>query len=133
MSRENVEVVGRVLDAAIKGDREAFLSILAPDVVWDTSRSPSEAGIYYGVEGVRKWFQELEEAFAQGVRYEVAEVRDVGDHVLVELRAEAAGRRTRIGVDWHFVPVFTFRDGRVVRMDRYSNRADAFEAVGLRE
>jgi hypothetical protein len=59
----------------------------------------------------REWFRQLGEAFAEEVRYEVEELRDLGDRVLLELRAEATGRSTRIGVDWRFVPVFTFRDG----------------------
>ena len=132
MSRENVELVREVLDASMKGDLEPFIAILAPDIVWDMSRSPfPEARIYYGVDGVREWFRELRDAFEGEVRYEIEELRDLGDRVLLELRAEGAGRSTRIGVGWRFVPVFTFRDGKVVRMDRYADRGEALEAVGL--
>ena len=34
-------------------------------------------------------------------------------------------------MDYRFVPVFAFRDGKIVRMDRYGDRAEALKAVGL--
>jgi hypothetical protein len=43
------------------------------------------------------------------------------------------GQFSKIGVDYRFVPLFTFRDGKVVRMDRYDNRSEALQAAGLRE
>ena len=116
----------------MKGDLEPFIAMLAPDVVWDTSRSPfPEARVYHGIDGVREWFRELGDAFGEEVRYEIQELHDLGDRVLLELRAEAAGRSTKIGVDWRFVPVYTFRDGKVVRMDRYADQAEALAAMGL--
>jgi ketosteroid isomerase-like protein len=134
MSRENVELVRHALDASMKGDLEPFIAMLAPDIVWDTSRSSfPEARIYHGIDSVREWFRDLGVAFEEEVRYEIEELRDLGDRVLLELRAEAAGRSTRIGVDRRFVPVFTFRDGKVVRMDRYADRAEALAEMGLSE
>ena len=134
MSRDNVELVRRAHHAAMKGDLEPFIATLAPDVVWDTSRSPfPEARIYHGIDGVREWFRELGDAFDEEVRYEIEELRDLGDRVLLVLRAEAAGRSTKIGVDWRFVPVYTLREGKVVRMDRYGDRAEALAALGLSE
>jgi len=134
MSQENVEIVRDAIAASMNGDPEAFVATLAPDVVWDTSRAPfPEARIYHSVDGVREWFHELADAFEDSARYEIAEMRDVGDRVLLDLRAKAAGRSTSISVDWDFVSVFTFVGGKIVRMDRFADRAEALEAVGLAE
>ena len=40
MSRENVEVVRRMLDAFLSADFEAALSLYAPDVEWDGTNLP---------------------------------------------------------------------------------------------
>jgi SnoaL-like protein len=62
------------------GDLEPFIAMLAPDVVWDTSRSRfPEARVYSGIDGVREWFRQLGDAFAEDVRYEIEELRDLGD------------------------------------------------------
>lgn len=134
MSQENVALVRRALDASMKGDLEPFIGMLDPNIVWDTSRSRlPEARVYHGIEGVRAFFRELGDAFEGEVRYEIEELRDLGDQVLIELRAKGAGRSTGIAVDWRFVPVFTFREGKVVRVDRYADLAEALAATGLSE
>jgi ketosteroid isomerase-like protein len=95
MSRQNAELVRDPLDASLKGDIEPFVAMLAPDVVWDTSRSPfPEAGIYHGIDGVREWFRELGDAFGEQIRYEIKELRDLGDRVLLDWvqRPRAAAR-----------------------------------------
>jgi ketosteroid isomerase-like protein len=108
--------------------------MLAADVVWDVSRSDfPDKGIYYGLDGVREWLRGLDEAF-EGIGYEAEEVTDLGDdRVLLVLRVLGRGQFSKIGVDYRFVPLFTFRDGKVVRMDRYDNRSEALQAAGLRE
>jgi hypothetical protein len=43
------------------------------------------------------------------------------------------GQFSKLGIDYRFVPVYTLRDGKVVRMDRYRNRTEALEAAGVFE
>jgi ketosteroid isomerase-like protein len=114
-------------------DTEAFFGLLAEDVVWDLSRSPfPDAGVYHGVEGVRDWFRGLDDAFGD-VRYEVEQVREAGERVAVLLHVHGHGPSSQISVDYRFVPVLTFRDGRIVRMDRYDGWSAATAAMGLPE
>jgi ketosteroid isomerase-like protein len=47
------------------------------------------------------------------------------------MRMKSHGRFTKIGIDYRFATVSTFRDGKVARMDRYGDRGEALEAVGL--
>lgn len=131
MSQENVEAVRRANDAQLRGDPEAFYAMLSPDVVWDTSRSQfPDAGVYQGLQGVRAWFGGLRDAFGEGARFEMDGIEDLGDRVLVEIRARGQGASSGIAVDWHFASAFTFRDGKVVRMDRYASRAEALQELG---
>jgi ketosteroid isomerase-like protein len=132
MSGENVKIIRRVFEHYERtGERDE--SFLDPEVVWDLSRSRfPDAGVYHGIDGVRDWFQGLTDAFGD-VRYEVEEIRGLDERVVVLLHLSASGPSSGIAVDYRFVPVFTFRDGKVIRMDRFDDWAAAIEAVGLSE
>jgi ketosteroid isomerase-like protein len=133
MSAQNVDAIRRAFEVhARRGDRKAFLDMVAPDAVWDLSRSSfPDARVYRGPEGVADWLDGLSGAFAD-IRYEVEEADDLGeDRVLLVIRVRGQGQFSKIGVDYRFVPVFTFRGDKVVRMDRYGSRAEALEGVEL--
>jgi ketosteroid isomerase-like protein len=51
MSQENVEIVRCCCEAFDRGDYEAALEVLAPDVEYDLSHFP-DGGVYRGHEGV---------------------------------------------------------------------------------
>jgi ketosteroid isomerase-like protein len=135
VSQENVDAIREAIEVyANRGDVEAFLGMCAPDVIFDLTRSPfPEARVYHGPDGVREWLDGLGHAF-EDISYEVEDAADLGeDRVLLVLRVLAHGQFSKIDVDYSFVPVFTFCDGKVVRMDRYGDRAEALKAAGLEE
>jgi ketosteroid isomerase-like protein len=43
------------------------------------------------------------------------------------------GPSSQISVDYRFVPVMTFSDGKIVRIDRYDDWSAATAAMGLPE
>ena len=132
MSAENVELLRRAL-AHYARTGEPDYGILDDEIVWDLSRSSfPDAGVYHGIDGVRDWFQGLADAFGN-VRYEVEDVRAEGDRVAALLRVTGRGPGSGLAVDYRFVPVFTLREGKVVRVDRYDDWAEALEAAGLSE
>ena len=128
-----MEIVRRV-SAAFEGtgDLEGFLEFCAEDIVWDVSRSDfPDKGIYHGLDGVREWMRTLEDAF-EGLVFEFEEITDLGQNrVLLVARMKGQGQFSKIGIDYRFEYVLTARDGMVVRMDRYRDRAEALKAVGL--
>ena len=58
---------------------------------------------------------------------------DSGDSVVVTVRLRGRGRGSGVEVDARFYDVYTLRDGKIVRMDQFTERSQAFEAVGLAE
>jgi len=133
MSQANVEIVRRTVAAfESTGDLEGFLESCAEDIVWDVSRSDfPDKGIYHGVEGVREWTRGIEDAF-EGLVFEFEEIIDLGENrVLLVARMKGQGQFSKIGIDYRFEYVLTARDGMVVRMDRYRDRAEALRALGL--
>jgi ketosteroid isomerase-like protein len=66
-------------------------------------------------------------------RYEPDELRDLGDRFLVIGRISSSGLSSGAAIDSDFANIFTLRAGRVIREQVFLNRAEALEAVGLRE
>jgi ketosteroid isomerase-like protein len=133
MSEANVEIARRVFAAFERtGDLEVLQEYWAEDIVWDVSRSDfPDKGIYYGMEGVREWTRGIEDAF-EGLVWEFEEITDLGqDRVLVVTRLKGHGQFSKIGIDYRFPYVLTLRDGIVIRVDRYRDRAEALKAVGV--
>ena len=51
VSQENVELVHAGLDALNRGDWDAVLELLDPEVEWETTGQFVEGGVYRGREG----------------------------------------------------------------------------------
>jgi ketosteroid isomerase-like protein len=111
-------------------DPEAATALLDDDVVWDMSRSPfPDTGVSHGVAGVRSWFEGLDGAFGE-VSYEVERLREAGEQLALRIRVRGRGPSSGIPVDYSFVPVVTFRAGKIVRMERYDDWETALAAMG---
>ncbi len=82
MSEENVEVVRRVYDAALRGDIEAVISHLDPAVRADMSERVFNPDVYEGHDGYRRFVGEIE-AVWDDFRIEPLEFIDAGESVVV--------------------------------------------------
>jgi uncharacterized protein len=136
MSQENVELVRQLFDAVARRDSETVLSLYAPDVEWDGSRSrwaevmPGDAG-WYGHEGLRAFFRDYYEMW-DDLRDTVEELIDAGEHVVAVVDSRGRGRASGAVVEWgSHASVWTIRDGRIVRVVWFRTRAEALEAAGL--
>ena len=133
MSQENVELVKKLLDIYNERSFVENVDLIDPDIVWDMSRvnlpdAVSPSGPSEFLNFMKSW----EEGF--GSERVVAEaIIDAGDRVVVVIQHHARGRITHIEFDQTFAMIWTFRDGRAVRMELYPTRAEALEAVGLSE
>jgi ketosteroid isomerase-like protein len=134
MSQENVEIVRQAVLAASDGDFSRFEAASDPSVEWDMSGVAGwvEQEIYRGPEVfdfLEGWRQSWE-----GWHFEVEEMREgVGGHVLAGIHEVARGADTGASVDQRRYLVSTVRDGKIVRVQMFSDRQEALEAVGLRE
>ena len=58
MSEENVELARKAIDALNRGDLDAVLAFLSPDVVWEALEGvPGIGELYRGRAGVREWIE----------------------------------------------------------------------------
>ena len=131
-----MEIVRLAYAAFSERDFDALAELADPNWVFDFSRSIGlEQGIYRGREEVFRFAATNMEAFERfrlsPIEYTVGQ----GGRIAVRHHVSAKGRGS--GLEWERVPdatlVWELRDGKVITTTLYQHRADALEAVGLRE
>jgi uncharacterized protein len=138
MSEENVEIVRRAFDAVARRDTDTVLSLYDPNVEWDGSRHRWAEVMrgrshFYGHEGLRRWSREYYEMW-ENLEDSIEELIDAGEHVVSIVTTRARGRASGVEVEWkHNAGVWTIREGRIARVVWLPTRAEALDAVGLRE
>ena len=138
MSQENVEIVRRAYEAFNRGGIDACISegLWSPEVVWDvTPTGIPGLGTYRGREEVKRFFEDDWFSTFPFEEWEVKleEVIDAGDRIIGMSRQHGRGATSGVMAELELAQVSTLRDGLVVRIDNYVDRAKALEAAGLRE
>jgi ketosteroid isomerase-like protein len=63
--------------------------------------------------------------------FEAEDLRTAGDTVLVRLVQRGTGTTSGIEAELRFFMLFTFRGGKIVRMEAVLHEREALEAIGL--
>jgi ketosteroid isomerase-like protein len=132
MSDENVEIVRRIFDAWSTGDFGAGLADLDPDVLFVVRRPFPEAGETVGPDGIRDYmarFLDNWETYA----VKAGDLRAAGDTVVADAVQHGMGKASGIEMEQPFFMLFTFRAGKIVRIESILNRDEALESAGLQE
>ena len=131
MSQENVELVRRGYEAYARGDLNAMLEDVDPDMT--TYRADPDGAIFKGREGLLEAIAEWVEDFAE-FSFTPEEFIDANDHqVIVRVHQTATGRQSGAPIEGRFWFVHTLRDSKAVRLDMLVSREQALEAAGLTE
>jgi ketosteroid isomerase-like protein len=132
MSQENVELVRRSLDSFNRG--RLAMDDIAEDFEMDWSNSIGPLrGVYHGREELNVVFQSFREAW-DSPKWEMQEAIALdGERVLVVNRVRMRGRASHVHVDATGVQVWTIRSGKLASVKLYQSKAEALEALGLKE
>jgi len=130
MSQENVEIVRRLIDAFNRG--EPTHDLLDPEIVWTTTGTFVDAKTHQGHEGVGQYLEALADDF-ENVHFEPKEMIGAGEHVIVPARLTGRGRLSGAPVGLTVTLLCSLRAGKVVRIHNYAEKAQALDAVVLRE
>jgi ketosteroid isomerase-like protein len=126
-----VEIVRRSVEAFSRGDLDAFLEALDPEVEWRTAADEPNPRTYRGCDDLRSFTADISEAWAD--RFDDVMVFDgfidLGDWVVVPWTARLRGRSSGIPVDVSETYAVRVQDGRIVRVDEYRTKEEAIEAV----
>jgi ketosteroid isomerase-like protein/ankyrin repeat protein len=124
MAVGNDELVRSSFDAFLRGDWNALAEVMAPDVQW-LWYEPGD----WDCHDRRKVLATLFERQREGVVTALEDVVAVDERVFVEVTGP---RLTEWGLaGGHACMVVTVRDGRIVRMQDYPNRAAALAGAGM--
>jgi ketosteroid isomerase-like protein len=132
MSQENVEIVRKVIDAFNRGDLDAWLGFLSPEVAWESLPLPGFRDVYRGRAEAREWIEQLLEVF--DFHLEIDETTALSDdRVLMAVRGRGRGRGSGIPVERPSWEVLWLADGLITRRQVFWTRDEALQAAGLSE
>jgi ketosteroid isomerase-like protein len=132
MSQENVKRIRGAFAGTTAGDFSYLPGLIDDSCEFLLPPDFPGTQVTRGPEGFVSVVREFEEAFEE-IRYEPQEFLDQGDRLFVAVRNIGRAKHTGIAIDLVLYWVYTFRDGMVVKMEAFLDRAAALEAVGLPE
>jgi ketosteroid isomerase-like protein len=131
MSVANVDVVRRAYEAWNRGDPEAAIDLLDPEVEWTLPAHFPDAETWRGRDRVIAGLRTVSESF-DSLNLELHELIDAGDRVVALVHIQGRAAVTGIdlagmGVDAH---VWTLRAGRAVAVRMYGGTDEALAEIG---
>jgi hypothetical protein len=135
MSRETVEVARRAIEQFnqdFASVEELDLDLFAADGVFDNSNAGLDAAVYRGHNGMREFLSILRGMWKlqYGEAQEFIPVDE--DRVIVPIRVVSVGRE-HVEVVARMAMLMTVGAGKITHMKSFQSKADALDAVGLRE
>jgi ketosteroid isomerase-like protein len=135
MSRENVKLLRRTVEAINRGDIDGALEDAADDfeVDWSNAIGPGRRGIHHGKDQAREFWASFAEAFYE-LRWDFEEIIEVDEsRVIAVNHVRARGRGSGAAVDSTSALLWTISDGKGKSVKLFQSKAEALEAAGLRE
>jgi ketosteroid isomerase-like protein len=128
----NVQFLEEAMNLIEQGDQQALHELIEGRVHADAELVPlislGVEGVYEGPEGVRRFFDDLLDAFE--VRYTERELRSVTDGVVLVLcRMGLRGRESGAEIVQDVGTVYEFEDSQFLRARVYDDQAVANEAA----
>ena len=130
MSSENVAIVRKYIEAFNRRDFDSLIADTDPAVELSEWPEAPGAQTYHGPDGLRQAFEKWFESW-EWMHLDIAEIIDAGSHVLVGLNQRARGSGSGVEVEITSHNVYTFRDGKVTRVQLFIDREPALAAAGL--
>jgi ketosteroid isomerase-like protein len=132
MSQENVAKARDFIAAYNRRDFEAAVESFDPEIEWVLPARQSSDSCR-GPEEVKRFWQGLDETFEE-LELKPREFVDAGEQVATRLRYFGRGKESGAEIEEDmYHQVATFRAGRIVRMEYFTEWPEALKAAGLGE
>lgn len=127
---EGVAIVCRSFERWAEEDLPGTLEVFDADCEIRPILVLIEGGVYHGHEGVRRWFADVYSDWTEFCP-EMRAFRETDDGLLMAGRIRARSRHSGVDLDAAMWWRYTFRDGRILRMDVFREPTEAHRAAGL--
>jgi ketosteroid isomerase-like protein len=126
---DNVAIARQGLEAFQRGDIEAFMNLLDPDVeVFSPPELPNPAH-FTGRDGYLPWASQWLEAW-ESFELVGEDFEPVGEHhVLMSVVQRGKGKGSGVDVEMRVCYMLEYRDGLAARLHLYADREQALAAV----
>jgi ketosteroid isomerase-like protein len=127
---QDLETLRTVFGHTAEGDFGSPVLCYDPSVEWIETRGIPGHGSYRGLSSLREGFSEWLSVWER-YRLELVELIDAGGCAVAEVRGSGRGRMSGADASEVFFQVWTFHDGRVVRIENYRTREEALAAAAV--
>ncbi len=117
-------------EALSRNDLDRLMELLDPAVEFRNPDYAMESGIRHGHDGFRKAMEATNEVL-EDVRFDIEQVVEAGDLIVVAGRSHGRGRGGGVPVESQFGHVLELRADMVVAVSWFQSPAEAFAAAGL--
>jgi ketosteroid isomerase-like protein len=119
-----------------RGDYDEWTALIGqlahPELEWYPVIAQLVEGpetVYRGLDGMGQFWSDWHEIF--DFQFEDAEIRDLGDTLVVLSQVSVKGRGSGVGLETPLAMVVRFEEGRLRRLDSYLDPAEALRAAGV--
>jgi ketosteroid isomerase-like protein len=122
-------MVRRGYEAFNEGDVESTLALVHSDIEWRTYLVPGPGGgNYRGYDGVRELWADVRNIFVD-YRNDPEQMIEIGDKVVSFICIRGRGARSGVEVEARIAHVFTFHEGKILRVESFEDREEALRTA----
>jgi ketosteroid isomerase-like protein len=103
--------------------------LVAPDVEIVPLRAALEDTTYRGRGAVAAFMADSDESW-ESIRYDIEDIEEIGDALLVRARLRGRGRTSGADVDAELTSIARFEDDKLASLRSFDDRSKALDAVG---
>jgi len=126
---EPADLVRAAFERANANDADGLAAICEESVEFHDVPEIPGSTTYRGHDGIKDWLGSVHDV-SEDIEFQIWEMEEHGDAVLVETSAEMRGRASGADVGWRFWTVWRTRDGLITYHHGYSQREDAVADLG---
>jgi ketosteroid isomerase-like protein len=126
---DNTALARAGLEAFNRGDMEAVVGFLHPEIEMHVSPRMMNAGTWHGIDGYMEGVGGWGDAW-ENLHFEITGIEEADERtVLVGVRQTALGRESGVPVEMDAVLLFEVVDGRARRFQVHPDRESAVAAI----
>lgn len=130
MTRPHLEAVRGVYEGWKQGDFAAVDDLMDPLVLFVMGEGLPDTGAYLGTEALAGYMRGFLEPWTR-ITIEAEELDAAGDSVFAAVIQRGTGSGSGAPTELRYFHVWTFRGGKVIRLETFRDGADARATAGL--